>query len=90
MARLPLDGLRLRPVLDRVVPGWDEKVDWSLLLERESFFVLTAAALATLFLFLLRLFLGWYADRWLKVPRFRLRSHLVRAGASFFTTPEIK
>jgi len=90
MARLPLDGLRLRPVLDRVLPGWDEKVDWSLLLERESFFVLTAAALATLFLFLFRSFLAWYSDQWLKMPRFRLRSHLVRAGAAFFTTPEIK
>ena len=90
IARLPLDGLRLRSVLDRVIPGWDEKVDWSLLLERESFFVLTTAALATLFLLLLRLFLAWYSDRWLKVPRFRLGSHLVRAGAAFFTTPEIK
>src|SRR4029077_1930728 len=90
IARLPLDGLRLRPVLERVFPGWDEKVDWSLILERESFFVLTAAVLATLFLFLFRLFLAWYADQRLKVPRFRLRSQLVRVGAAFFTTPEIK
>jgi hypothetical protein len=90
ISRLPLDGLRLRPVLDRVFPGWEETVDWSLLLERESFFVLTAAALVTLFLFLFRLFLAWFADHWLKVPRFRLRSHLARAGTAFFTTPEIK
>jgi len=90
IARLPLDGLRLRPILDRIFPGWDEKVDWSLLLERESFFVLAAAILATLFLFLSRLFLAWYADQRLKMPRFRLRSHLVSAGAAFFTTPEIK
>ncbi len=90
IARLPLDGFRLRPMLDRVFPAWDEKVDWSLLLERESFFSLATALVATLFLLLLRLFLGWYADHRLKMPRFHLRTHLARAGAAFFTTPEIK
>jgi len=90
IARLPLDGLRLRPVLDNVFPGWDEKVDWSLLLERESFFALATAAFATFLLLLLRLFLAWYADQRLRVSRFRLRSHLARAGVAFFTTPEIK
>jgi Transglutaminase-like superfamily len=90
MARLPLDGLRLRAVLDRVFPGWDERVDWSLLLERESFFSLATAMLAAFFLLLLRLFLAWYADQRLKIERFRLRLHLARAGAAFFTTPEIK
>src|SRR5437879_7945939 len=38
LARLPLEGLHMRRVLDWVYPGWDEVVDWSLLLERESFF----------------------------------------------------
>jgi hypothetical protein len=90
IARVPLDGLRLRPVLDKVFPGWDEKVDWSLLLERESFFALATSAFATFLLLLLRLFLAWYADQRLKVSRFRLRSHLARAGVAFFTTPEIK
>jgi hypothetical protein len=90
IARLPLDGLRLRRVLDSVFPGWDEKVDWSLLLERESFFALATAAFATFLLLLLRLFLAWYADQRLRVSRFRLRSHLARAGVAFFTTPEIK
>jgi hypothetical protein len=90
VARLPLDGMRLRPVLDWIFPGWDEKVDWSLFLERESFFVLSIAVLATLFLLLVRLLLGWYADQRLHIPRFHLRSTLIRAGAAFFGTPEIK
>jgi len=90
IARLPLDGLRLRPILDGVFPGWDESLDWSLLLERESFFVLSAAAVATVVLLLFRLFLAWYADHRLMLPRFHLRAHLIRAGAAFFTTPEIK
>jgi hypothetical protein len=77
-------------LLDRVFPGWDEKLDWSLLLERESFFVLTLSAWTTLILFLLRLIMGWYADRRLKIPRFHLRANLARAGAAFLASPEIK
>jgi hypothetical protein len=90
VARLPLQGFQLRPILDRIYPGWDEKVDWSLLLERESFFVLTISAWVTLFLLLLRQLLAWYADRKWKMPRFHLRAHLTKAGSAFFTTPEIK
>jgi hypothetical protein len=90
VARLPLDGMRLRRALDWIFPGWDEKVDWSLFLERESFFVLSIAVLMTLFLLLLRMFLGWYADERIHVPRFHLRATLIRAGIAFFTTPEIK
>lgn len=90
VARLPLDGLGIRKILDSINPGWDEMVDWSLLLERESFFVLVLSAAATLLLMLLRMVLGWYADNHLRVVRFRLREHIFRAGAAFFTTPEIK
>jgi hypothetical protein len=88
--KLPLGGIRLRPILNRVFPGWEERLDWSLLVERESFFVLTLASIATLVLFLMRQVLAWYADRRLKIPRFRLWSHVSRAGSAFFTTPEIK
>jgi len=87
--KLPL-GLRVRPILNHLFPRWEERLDWSLLVERESFFVLTLAAIATLVLFLLRQVLAWYADRSLKIPRFHLRSHASRARSAFFTTPEIK
>jgi transglutaminase-like putative cysteine protease len=90
IARLPLDGLGLRKVLDAVVPGWDDRIEWGLLLERESFFVLVVSAMATLFLLLLRVLLGWYADNRLRIPRFHLREHMFRAGEAFVTTPEIK
>jgi hypothetical protein len=90
LARLPLEGSRLRKLLESVLPGWDETLDWSLFLERESFFFLViTTALAFVFL-ILRVCLGWYADHRLRVPRFHLRSHFVRAGAAFLTTPEIK
>lgn len=90
LARLPLDGLHLRGLLERVFPGWDESLDWSLLLERESFFYLTLFAAATLFFLLLRALLGWYADQRLRIPRFRMREHAIKAGAVFLSTPEIK
>jgi len=90
LARLPLEGLRMRPLFEKILPNWDEKLDWSLLLERESFFVLTLSAAATIFLLLLRQLLAWYADHRMKITRFHLREHLARAGSAFLSTPEIK
>ena len=91
LARVPLlEKLHLRRVLDAIYPSWDEAVDWSLLLERKSFFYLVLAGVTTLFLLLSRFMLGWYADSWLRIPRFHLRGRMIRAGAAFFSTPEIK
>ena len=90
LARLPLDGLHLRGVLESVFPGWDEAIDWSLLLERESFFYLVASAGAFSFFLMMRTLLGLYADRRVRIPRFRLREKVARAGAAFLSAPEIK
>ena len=90
LGRLPMEGLHLRWILDKAFPGWEEAFDWSLLLERESFFAVCASAFALLAFLLLRIFLGWYADHRLKFPRFRLRSQFMRAGSTFFHVPEIK
>ncbi len=90
LARLPLDGFHLRGVLESVFPGWDEAIDWSLLLERESFFYLVASAGAFSFFLTMRTLLGLYADRRVRIPRFRLREKVARAGAAFLSAPEIK
>ena len=90
IARLPMQGLGLRRVLDKVYVGWDEAFDWGLLLERESFFVLCVFLTSSFFLLIMRGILAWYADRKLKIPRFHLRAHFARAGAAFFSAPEIK
>ena len=90
IGRLPLDGLHLRRVLDSVSPGWEESLDWSLLLERESFFCLVAAATFTFLFLVLRFLLAWHADYRLRIARFHLREHFLRAGAAFFGTPGIK
>ena len=90
LARLPLLGMPLRRILNMIVPNWEERFDWTLLLERESFFALCASACALLVFLLLRTFLGWYADHRLNIPRFQLRSRFLRAGMTFFRAPEIK
>ena len=90
LSRLPLGAHRLQKVLDFVYPGWEEAVDWSLLLERESFFYLVLAGAASVLFLLLRQCLAWYADNRLRIPRFHFREHMIRAGAAFFSTPEIK
>jgi hypothetical protein len=90
LERLPLEGLHLRPLLDSIYPRWDEAVDWSLVLERESFLYLVLSAEATLFFLLLRGLLARYADHRLGLSRFHLREHAMRAGAAFFSAPEIK
>jgi hypothetical protein len=90
ISAIPLHGLHLRQLLDRTFPGWDERLDWSLLLERRSFMYLFLSTLASCSFLVLRLILGWLADHRLRVPRFHLRAHLIRATTAFFTTPEIK
>jgi len=90
IARLPMHGLGLGRFLDAAYPGWDESVDWSLLLERESFFYLALSVSAAIFFLIVRTALAWYADTRLKIPRFRFREKMIRASAEFLTTPEIK
>ena len=90
LARLPYIGSGLRKLFVAVFPGWEEAVDWSLLLERESFFYLVLSVAAMLFFLLLRAVLAWYADSRLRIPRFHLREHALRAGVAFFSAPEIK
>lgn len=90
LARLPLGGLHLGKMFDAIYPGWDDAVDWSLLLERESFFYFVLAASATFVFILLRAVLAWYADSRLRIPRFHVRQKMIRAGVAFFSAPEIK
>ena len=90
MSRLPFVGPAARWLLDTIAPGWEESLDWTLLLERESYSAVVAAAVFTLFFLVLRFLLAWCADYRLRIPRFHLREHFLRAGAAFFGTPGIK
>ncbi|HTB95323.1 MAG TPA: transglutaminase-like domain-containing protein [Candidatus Sulfotelmatobacter sp.] len=87
---LPFLGASVRRALDVVFPGWDESLDWSLILERRSFAYFFLSVWALLFFLLLRIVLAWLADHRLRIPRLRLRNSLTRATATFFSTPEMK
>jgi hypothetical protein len=87
---VPVLGPLVRRALDAVLPGWDESLEWSLLLERRSFARFFLSVWALIFFLLLRFVLAWLADHRLRIPRLRLRSSLTRAAATFFSTPEIK
>jgi len=86
----PVLGPFLRRALDAVLPGWDESMDWSLLLERRSFAFFFLSVWALIFFLLLRIVLAWLADHRLRIPRLHLRTSLTRAAATFFSTPEMK
>jgi len=90
LSALPFQGFHIRALLDRFFPTWDEYIEWSLLLERRSFFYFFLSMCTVLVLLLLRIFLGWLADHRLHIPRFHLRANLIRATTAFFTSPEIK
>ena len=90
LSRVPIVGQSLRRLFGAILPGWEEAIDWSLLLERVTFFYLVLSVTLMLLLLVLRVMLAWYADSRLRIRRFRLREHVWRAGAAFFSTPEIK
>lgn len=90
LARLPLDGLGLRRVLEFISPRWAELIDWSLILEQESFAMLILFIAAAVFLLVLRFLLGWSADRRLRLERFHLRNLLFKTGRILISRPETR
>ncbi len=88
LARIPLAGGLLRRVLNFVWPSWEEAINWTLLLERESFAVLTMSIFLLCFALVIRLFLSWYCSRRLGIVRVRLRDQLARAGEVLISNPK--
>jgi hypothetical protein len=80
MRRIPFIGRYLRRVFTFVWPSWEEAMDWTLVVERESFAMLIASALLLCFSLAARLFLGWYCSERLGIVRLRLRDQILRAG----------
>jgi hypothetical protein len=81
ISRIPFVGHHIRPILKYIWPDWEESINWTLLLERESFAMLTTSILLLCFALAVRLFLGWYCSRKLGIERVRLRDQLGRAGS---------
>lgn len=80
MRRIPLIGRNLRRVLNYIWPSWETSINWTLLVERESFAMLVSSSSLLCFALAVRLLLGWYCSRRLGIPRIRLRDQIIRAG----------
>jgi len=87
---VPFHDARVQKLVDRLFPGWDEYLDWSLLLERRSFLYLCISTSSLIFLVFVRTILAWVADHYLHFPRFHLLASLRRATILFFKVPETK
>ena len=83
IARLHILGMPLRRILDRVVPGWEDSMTMTLLVERESFAAMIASILLVIFWLLLRFSLRWFGEARLGIRATRLRSKIYRAGVAF-------
>jgi hypothetical protein len=80
LSRIPWIGRHLRGIFNFIWPPWEEEINWTLLVERESF----AAVVVSIFLFCFalaaRFSLAWYCRKKLGVVRERLRDQILRAG----------
>jgi hypothetical protein len=88
LRRIPWIGRYLRWTFNRVWPGWEEAINWTVLVERESFALVIVSGLLLCFGLAARLFLSWYCSRRLGVARVRLRDQLAQAGATLFSYPK--
>ena len=80
LARIPLVGRHLRTIFNFVWPSWEESINWTLLVERESFAMLCASIALFCFALALRFLLGWYCSSRLGIAPVRLRDQIVRVG----------
>ena len=84
LSRIPVVGVYLRKTLNWVWPSWEESVNWTLLLERDSFAFFAASILALVFMVFVRQSLGFYGKRKLGVERKRFRQQFWQVGTLLF------
>ena len=80
LERIPWIGRHLRGIFNFIWPGWEEAINWTLLVERESFAMLVASIFLLCIALVARLLLGWYCKEKLGIARERLRDQILRAG----------
>ena len=80
LSRIPVVGLFLRKILNSIWPSWEESINWTLLVERESFAMLCVSIVLLLFTLAWRFLLGWYCFKRLGIAPVRLRDQIERAS----------
>jgi hypothetical protein len=76
LARIPIIGRFLRDLLNHVLPGWEDSIWWTVLLERRSFALLVISFFLMLFFLFARVALRWYAEARYGIPRVRVRQRV--------------
>ena len=86
LARIPFTrSIHLRRILDRVWPDWEEAVNWTYVLERESFALFLSSFLLFCFALGFRLLLSWYGSGRLGIRRISFRDQLQRVGVTLLS-----
>lgn len=80
LRRIPWIGRYLRGTFNFIWPGWEEGINWTLLVERESFAMLVVSIVLFCFALAARFLLGWYCSSKLGIDRKRMRDQILRAG----------
>ena len=79
LSRMPYVGRTLRRVLSFLLPGWENSVMLSLLVERKSMAFLVASLVLVVLLAVFRAALLWYGERRMALRSVRLRTRLQHA-----------
>lgn len=86
VARVPLLGMPLRTILNHLVPGWEDSVTATLLVERLSFTYTIVSLLILLFLVLFRAWVRWFGEKRLGLHTPHMRQQFARAWHTFVNT----
>jgi Transglutaminase-like superfamily len=80
LSSIPVLGRYMRPILNFVWPSWEESVNWTLLLERESFGFFALSSLLLVMTITMRFAMDWYGKHRLGMTRSRLRDRAFQAA----------
>lgn len=87
LSRIPLIGRYLRRIFNFLWPQWEEAINWTLLVERESFAMVIASLFLLCFALAARFLLAWFCQTKLGIVRDRLRDQILRAGQVVVGSP---
>ncbi len=87
LSRIPWIGRYLRTIFNFTWPSWEESINWTLLVERESFAALVLSLFLLCFSLAARFILGWYCKNKMGISRERLRDQILRAGHAMAGSP---
>jgi hypothetical protein len=85
-ARLPVVGRFLQTNLNSVLPSWQERINWTLLVERQSNATLIAGFVLLCFAICLRRLIFWYGRKHSILPMSPWEQ-LTRCGVALFSAP---